>query len=166
MWWNNLLSFHTHKTNDDCGQCLGSIIGSSLRLLQCVLSCNLVENEVMELVRQRLPTVQLVPAASEDSMIDNVRTWRNDDDVNVTISRIGDSCINGFGMVVTWQCNHQMSCDLLYVGIVFNNLNLEGSNYEYTIRPIHEVDGFDEDSWDTDDVQPRFQRPGPRTIPK
>lgn len=50
-------------------------------------------------------------------------------------------------------------------GIVFDNLN--GKNLHYTIRPVHEVSGEDDQSsWDTDDTQPRFQVPGPRISPK
>ena len=50
------------------------------------------------------------------------------------------------------------------VGIVFNNIR--GNNLQYTIRPTHEVEGFDGNSWDTRVVQPEFQRPGPRFNPK
>ena len=52
-----------------------------------------------------------------------------------------------------------------YTGIVFDNLN--GNNIQYTIRPVHEVFGEDDEStWNTDDTQPRFQVPGPRVSPK
>ena len=48
---------------------------------------------------------------------------------------------------------------------MFDNLN--GTNLQYTIRPIHEVEGEDDDStWNTDIAQPRFQEPGPRFSPK
>ena len=52
-----------------------------------------------------------------------------------------------------------------FVGIVFNDIR--SNNLQFTIRPPHEVDGFNEQStWNTEDVQPRFQRPGPRLTPK
>ena len=48
---------------------------------------------------------------------------------------------------------------------MFDNLN--GKNLQYTIRPAHEVLGEDdENTWNTDDTQPRFQVPGPRVSPK
>jgi len=53
----------------------------------------------------------------------------------------------------------------MLVGVVFDNL--DGTNLQYTIRPVHEVDGeFDDSTWDTDIAQPRFQEPGPRFSPK
>jgi len=51
------------------------------------------------------------------------------------------------------------------IGVVFDNL--DDKNLQYTIRPIHEVEGEDGDStWNLKDVQPRFQVPGPRVSPK
>jgi len=50
---------------------------------------------------------------------------------------------------------------------VFDNLNVNGTNPQYTIRPVHEVEGeTDQSTWDTDVAQPRFQVPGPRFSPK
>ena len=48
-------------------------------------------------------------------------------------------------------------------GIVFN---IRGNHLQYTIRPTHEVDGFEGSSWDTRVAQPQFQQPGPRFNPK
>jgi len=51
------------------------------------------------------------------------------------------------------------------IGVVFDNL--DDKNIQYTIRPVHEVSGDDGGStWNLDDVQPRFQPPGPRVSPK
>ena len=44
--------------------------------------------------------------------------------------------------------------------------NLDGTNLQYTIRPVHEVEGEEDSTWDTDIAQPRFQEPGPRFSPK
>ena len=52
----------------------------------------------MELVRDRLPTVDLMPADSESEMIGDILRWRNNDTEDVRDQRIGDSCINGFGL--------------------------------------------------------------------
>ena len=53
----------------------------------------------------------------------------------------------------------------LCIGVVFDNLN--GTNLQYTIRPVHEVGGEnDRSTWDTDIAQPRFEQPGPRFSPK
>jgi len=53
------------------------------------------------------------------------------------------------------------------VGVVFNNLDVNGTNPQYTIRPVHEVEGEnDRSTWDTNVAQPRFQEPGPRFSPK
>lgn len=58
----------------------------------------------MRYVKKRLPTVQLMPAPSEEQMISNLVNWRADSSVNASLSRIEDSCVNGFGMVsVTGQ---------------------------------------------------------------
>jgi len=60
----------------------------------------------MEAVKRRLPSVILMPAASENEMIEDVRNWREDIRRNFSISldnvRI-DSCINGYGKALMWQ---------------------------------------------------------------
>jgi len=51
------------------------------------------------------------------------------------------------------------------IGVVFDNL--DDTNLQYTIRPIHEVSGDEDDiTWSLDEVHPRFQAPGPRVSPK
>jgi len=51
------------------------------------------------------------------------------------------------------------------VGVVFDNL--DGTNLQYTIRPVHEVDGErDRSTWNTDIAQPQLQEVGPRFSPK
>ena len=50
---------------------------------------------------------------------------------------------------------------------MFDNIELNSNELEYTIRPAHEVTGEDDQpTWNTDIVQPRFQIPGPRVSPK
>ena len=69
--------------------------------------------------------------------------------------------INPFVLLLFEIIKHSM----WFVGIVFDDI--DGTKIEYTIRPSHEVEGFDDlDTWDTADVQPRFQEPGPRVHPK
>ena len=49
----------------------------------------------MEGVVQRLPTVQLMPAPSEDTMINELENWR----ASLGSGFRGDSCINGYGIL-------------------------------------------------------------------
>jgi len=52
-----------------------------------------------------------------------------------------------------------------YIGVVFGDVI--GPNLQYTIRPVHEVNGENgQSTWNTDIAQPRFQEPGPRFFPK
>ena len=62
------------------------------------------ENEVMDLVRQRLPQIVYMSYATENEMIQSVRNWRQS---NQSSSR-NDTCINGYGenyfYVNVFQC--------------------------------------------------------------
>ena len=63
-------------------------------------------------VRERLPSVELRPASSEDQMINQILTWRDSNDIN---KRLGDSCINGFGLLATLLSNCQyIMCHMIY----------------------------------------------------
>lgn len=59
-------------------------------------------NEIMEHVKRRLPSVQLMPAQSEQIMIDNLLNWRRGSDGNFTRDR-EVSCINGYGTAVIYS---------------------------------------------------------------
>ena len=121
---------------------------------------NSEEYKVMKDVVQRLPTVQLMPAPSEDMMISDLEIWRS----NLPSDYRRDSCINGYGMIsIERQLRNYTCCD--FTGIVFNDIH--SNNLRYTIRPPHEVEGFnDQSTWSTDEAQPRFLEPGPRFNPK
>ena len=62
-------------------------------------------------VSERLPSVLLRPANSEDQMISQILTWRDSGNVN---ERTEDSCVNGFGLLATLLSNRQnyVSLDL------------------------------------------------------
>ena len=64
---------------------------------------------MMEAVRRRLPQVELMPARSEENMIEDVLIWRQN---NVSITNRIGSCINGFGMV---SMNPRELCNKDYV---------------------------------------------------
>jgi len=55
------------------------------------------ENGVMSLVRQRLPQVVYMSYATENEMIESVRSWRDSSENNTRI----DTCINGYGQNFT-----------------------------------------------------------------
>ena len=59
----------------------------------------------MEAVKRRLPSVILMPAPSENQMIEDLQNWRQSIRENFSISldtvRV-DSCINGYGKTLMW----------------------------------------------------------------
>ena len=52
----------------------------------------------MRAVQRRLDTVELMPAASEDQMVNQLLAWRNANNNDSTNGNRVDSCINGYGM--------------------------------------------------------------------
>lgn len=67
-------------------------------VLYCIVLYNSEETEIMQLVQQRLETVELMPADSEDEMVNQLLAWRSASDSNSTNGNRVDSCINGYGM--------------------------------------------------------------------
>ena len=68
------------------------------------------EIKVMEAVRRRLPQVELMPAQSEENMIEDVLIWRKEGSPLSTERE--ESCINGFGIV---SMNPRELCNKDYV---------------------------------------------------
>ena len=56
------------------------------------------EYEVMKSVQRRLDTVELMPADSEDQMVNELLAWRNANNNESTNGDREDSCINGYGI--------------------------------------------------------------------
>ena len=57
------------------------------------LHYNVEENGVMSLVRQRLPQMEYMSYATENEMVQSVRSWRESSQNNTRI----DTCVNGYG---------------------------------------------------------------------
>ena len=62
-----------------------------------IVLINPEENDIMNNVKSSLLSIELMPAPSENEMIEILRDWRT----NPNISTRLDACINGYGRVTS-----------------------------------------------------------------